>query len=145
MEHAVSDRLIDRIDEYLQRPSTDPHGDPIPSAEGEMRFNDEHSPCPLSTVSSGDSNRIGSASSIKEASFCEIPQRFQESRCKAGRSGQQQQSERRNCHDDGFERSGRLSLAIPAAGQILVEKSSTSLACVRLKTYSIVVRWNWGG
>lgn len=37
MEHAVSDMLIDRIDEFLEHPATDPHGDPIPSAEGEMR------------------------------------------------------------------------------------------------------------
>jgi DtxR family Mn-dependent transcriptional regulator len=34
MEHAVSDRLIDRIDEMLGRPTVDPHGDPIPDAEG---------------------------------------------------------------------------------------------------------------
>ena len=34
LEHAVSDRLIDRIDEMLGRPDVDPHGDPIPSAEG---------------------------------------------------------------------------------------------------------------
>lgn len=34
MEHAVSDWLVDRIDEYLGRPSSDPHGDPIPKADG---------------------------------------------------------------------------------------------------------------
>jgi len=34
LEHVVSDRLIDRIDEMLGRPTTDPHGDPIPSADG---------------------------------------------------------------------------------------------------------------
>lgn len=39
MEHAVSDMLIDRIDESLGRPPTDPHGDPIPSADGLMRIN----------------------------------------------------------------------------------------------------------
>jgi DtxR family Mn-dependent transcriptional regulator len=37
MEHAVSDRLIDRIDEFLGRPDYDPHGDPIPAADGELR------------------------------------------------------------------------------------------------------------
>jgi DtxR family Mn-dependent transcriptional regulator len=37
MEHAVSDRLIDRIDEFLGRPEYDPHGDPIPQADGTMR------------------------------------------------------------------------------------------------------------
>ncbi len=34
MEHAVSDSLVDRIDAYLGHPSTDPHGDPIPKADG---------------------------------------------------------------------------------------------------------------
>jgi DtxR family Mn-dependent transcriptional regulator len=34
MEHAVSDWLVDRIDAYLGHPPTDPHGDPIPTADG---------------------------------------------------------------------------------------------------------------
>ena len=37
MEHAVSDVLIDRIDQYLGRPACDPHGDPIPAVDGRMR------------------------------------------------------------------------------------------------------------
>jgi DtxR family transcriptional regulator, Mn-dependent transcriptional regulator len=36
LEHAVSETLIDRIDEMLGRPAVDPHGDPIPSAEGRV-------------------------------------------------------------------------------------------------------------
>ncbi len=36
LEHAVSDRLIDRMDEMLGRPSVDPHGDPIPTAGGQV-------------------------------------------------------------------------------------------------------------
>jgi len=36
LEHAVSERLIDRIDEMLGRPATDPHGDPIPTPEGRI-------------------------------------------------------------------------------------------------------------
>jgi DtxR family Mn-dependent transcriptional regulator len=34
LEHVVSERLIDRIDEMLGRPTHDPHGDPIPDPEG---------------------------------------------------------------------------------------------------------------
>jgi DtxR family Mn-dependent transcriptional regulator len=34
IEHAVSDLLIDRIDAYLGHPAADPHGDPIPRADG---------------------------------------------------------------------------------------------------------------
>jgi DtxR family Mn-dependent transcriptional regulator len=36
LEHAVSDRLLERMDEMLGWPSSDPHGDPIPSSEGEL-------------------------------------------------------------------------------------------------------------
>jgi DtxR family Mn-dependent transcriptional regulator len=36
LEHAVSDELIERIDDMLGHPSVDPHGDPIPTAEGTM-------------------------------------------------------------------------------------------------------------
>ncbi|MGH7129969.1 MAG: metal-dependent transcriptional regulator [Planctomycetaceae bacterium] len=39
MEHAVSDFLVDRIDDYLGHPEADPHGDPIPTADGKLRGN----------------------------------------------------------------------------------------------------------
>lgn len=34
LEHAISDRLLERIDERLGRPRFDPHGDAIPDADG---------------------------------------------------------------------------------------------------------------
>jgi len=34
MEHAVSDLLVDRIDDFLGHPEVDPHGDPIPRGDG---------------------------------------------------------------------------------------------------------------
>src|SRR5262245_45612055 len=34
LEHVVSDRLIERIDDMLGHPTHDPHGDPIPNPEG---------------------------------------------------------------------------------------------------------------
>jgi DtxR family Mn-dependent transcriptional regulator len=40
LEHAVSERLIDRIDEMLGRPDVDPHGDPIPTAQGKIARRD---------------------------------------------------------------------------------------------------------
>src|SRR5712664_3815926 len=51
LEHVVSERLIDRIDEMLGRPTHDPHGDPIPSADGEMtpKHLDNLLTCPLAT------------------------------------------------------------------------------------------------
>ena len=38
LEHAVSDFMIDRIDEFLEFPTRDPHGDPIPSADGKVHI-----------------------------------------------------------------------------------------------------------
>ncbi|WP_295122914.1 metal-dependent transcriptional regulator [uncultured Leifsonia sp.] len=37
LEHAVSDELVDRIDRRLGYPARDPHGDPIPTADGTPR------------------------------------------------------------------------------------------------------------
>jgi DtxR family Mn-dependent transcriptional regulator len=40
LEHVISDRLLDRIDELLGHPTEDPHGDPIPNAAGELNNED---------------------------------------------------------------------------------------------------------
>ncbi len=52
LEHAASDRLIDRIDAMLGRPSVDPHGDPIPNADGSIVTPRYQSllTCPLDTL-----------------------------------------------------------------------------------------------
>jgi DtxR family transcriptional regulator, Mn-dependent transcriptional regulator len=36
LEHAVSDKVLERMDQVLGHPSVDPHGDPIPSAKGKV-------------------------------------------------------------------------------------------------------------
>jgi DtxR family Mn-dependent transcriptional regulator len=36
LEHTISDRLLDAIDERLGRPRFDPHGDAIPDANGDV-------------------------------------------------------------------------------------------------------------
>jgi len=36
LEHALSARVLERLDGLLGRPSKDPHGDPIPSARGRL-------------------------------------------------------------------------------------------------------------
>jgi DtxR family Mn-dependent transcriptional regulator len=36
LEHAISDKVLEKIDQYLGRPRVDPHGDPIPSAKGKV-------------------------------------------------------------------------------------------------------------
>ena len=37
LEHAVSDTFVDRVDAALGRPARDPHGDPIPTALGQVQ------------------------------------------------------------------------------------------------------------
>lgn len=36
LEHTISDKVLDRIDRLLGSPTVDPHGDPIPSARGDI-------------------------------------------------------------------------------------------------------------
>lgn len=38
LEHIQSPKLIDRLDQFLNYPSFDPHGDVIPTASGEMKI-----------------------------------------------------------------------------------------------------------
>ena len=37
LEHIQSNLLIERLDEFLGKPSYDPHGDPIPGADGKIK------------------------------------------------------------------------------------------------------------
>ncbi len=55
LEHSVSEKLVSRIDDFLGHPKFDPHGDPIPSAEGEI-----HRPeaMPLSDAIPGSQYRV---------------------------------------------------------------------------------------
>src|SRR5438067_2786916 len=36
LEHAISEKVLEKIDKLLGHPSVDPHGDPIPSAKGKV-------------------------------------------------------------------------------------------------------------
>lgn len=42
MEHIKSKELIDRLDQYLGKPKFDPHGDPIPNAEGKFTIRNQY-------------------------------------------------------------------------------------------------------
>lgn len=55
MEHAASERLIDRIDAYLGYPAVDPHGDPIPRSDGSLT---EIPGIPLDRFESGKRFRV---------------------------------------------------------------------------------------
>ncbi len=55
LEHAVSDRVLERIDLLLGHPTVDPHGDPIPSAKGQL---DEPARMSLADCPVGVSQRV---------------------------------------------------------------------------------------
>jgi DtxR family Mn-dependent transcriptional regulator len=55
MEHAASERLIDRIEAFLGYPAVDPHGDPIPRADGSLT---EPEGTPLSGCPGGKRFRV---------------------------------------------------------------------------------------
>ena len=59
LEHAVSERVIDRIDELLGHPDVDPHGHPIPSTSGDVEASVG---TPLDEVEAGRHVRIVSVS-----------------------------------------------------------------------------------
>jgi DtxR family Mn-dependent transcriptional regulator len=50
LEHAVSDTLVDRMANVLGHPTVDPHGDPIPTSEGDIL---ELASTPLAEVPTG--------------------------------------------------------------------------------------------
>jgi len=55
LEHAVSETLIERMANALGNPDVDPHGDPIPAADGSIH---EKSCTPLSDLSVGETAEI---------------------------------------------------------------------------------------
>ena len=55
LEHAVSDMMIDRIDAALGHPRRDPHGDPIPTADGQV---DAPALLSLATARGGERVRV---------------------------------------------------------------------------------------
>ncbi|GED98212.1 metal-dependent transcriptional regulator [Gordonia crocea] len=64
LEHAVSDRLMERIDAKLGYPRRDPHGDPIPSPDGDIASPDV---CLLADLDDGESGVIARISDTDPA------------------------------------------------------------------------------
>lgn len=55
LEHVLSERVVERLDEMLGFPTVDPHGDPIPGPRGQMPETGDDDPqsllaCPLGTA-----------------------------------------------------------------------------------------------
>ncbi len=55
LEHAVSDGFTERLAEFLGHPDRDPHGDPIPAADGTLAAEESS---PLDEAAVGDRMRI---------------------------------------------------------------------------------------
>jgi DtxR family Mn-dependent transcriptional regulator len=55
LEHAVSDGLIERMADALGNPDADPHGEPIPTAEGWI---EEVEATPLAEIAAGDTVEV---------------------------------------------------------------------------------------
>lgn len=55
LEHVLSDRMLARVDELLGHPTVDPHGDPIPRADGSVPT---MSGMPASRLEAGERGRV---------------------------------------------------------------------------------------
>ena len=55
LEHAVSDAFTEHLAEFLGHPEHDPHGDPIPAADGSLEHDDSF---PLAAATTGQRLRI---------------------------------------------------------------------------------------
>lgn len=49
LEHIPGERLVERLDAFLGHPRTDPHGDPIPDADGRWQIEQQTRLCDLPT------------------------------------------------------------------------------------------------
>jgi DtxR family Mn-dependent transcriptional regulator len=115
LEHVVSERLLERMDEMLGRPSVDPHGDPIPTASGKVPDREHDS---LLSCSMGKDLRIARVTD-QRSEFLQLLERH---RLKPGASIQvtdrDQWTETVTVRPaDGAP----LRLGFPAAGRVLVE------------------------
>ena len=124
LEHAVSDRLIDRIDEMLGRPSVDPHGDPIPGPEGTVSSPSYetlltcplHAPIVVSRVSDQDSDflRFAERHHLKPGQIVEVRERDTAA------------DSVRLLSDDERE----ITIGARAASKVLVEAARAMLLCL---------------
>lgn len=69
LEHVLSDRLLDAIDAQLGRPTRDPHGDPIPAADGSIEMPDA---VPLAELPTGSRGRVARISDRDPAVLREL-------------------------------------------------------------------------
>jgi DtxR family Mn-dependent transcriptional regulator len=117
LEHVVSDRLIERIDELLGHPAVDPHGDPIPNRHGELirQESDTLLTCPLQTPVT--ITRV----TDQDAAFLRFIERH------SLKPGQSIEVEARDVVSDSVRLRGkdnqRITIGMRAASKLLVERA----------------------
>ena len=119
LEHAISDRILQRMDDMLGRPSVDPHGDPIPSASGQLPSIGGDS---LLTCPTGVPLRVARVTD-QRAEFLQLLERYH---LKPGTlvriDSRDELAGMVLVHPEGLE---LLRLGFDAAARILVESQST--------------------
>lgn len=115
LEHVISDRLLERMDEMLGRPAVDPHGDPIPTAAGQVPRTRQDS---LRTCPTGRRLRVARVTD-QRAEFLQLLERH---RLKPGRPLLvRSRDELTETVEIEPEQGQRLRLGFRAAGRVLVE------------------------
>lgn len=72
LEHAVSDLFTERLAEFLRHPGHDPHGDPIPAADGTLKTEETVT---LGSVAAGENVRISRVSTEDPAALAHLGER----------------------------------------------------------------------
>jgi DtxR family Mn-dependent transcriptional regulator len=62
LEHIKSEKLINKLDDFLDNPTEDPHGDPIPNAQGQIIKIEKQ------LLSELDENQVGICVGVKDTS-----------------------------------------------------------------------------
>jgi DtxR family transcriptional regulator, Mn-dependent transcriptional regulator len=126
LEHAVSERLIDRIDDMLGRPAVDPHGDPIPDSQGafDRREYDTLLTCPVG------SRVTVSRVTDQDTAFLQFVERHEL------KPGSVIEVEERNEAADSVRLRGsnnrEITIGTRAASKVLVEALRVLLVCLLL-------------
>ena len=131
LEHAVSDRLIERIDEMLGRPSVDPHGDPIPGPEGTVTspLYETLLTCPLNAPV------VVSRVSDQDSEFLRFAERHDL------KPGQIVRVEERDAAADSVRLRGsnerEITIGARAASKVLVQAARVMLLCLMFATGAV--------
>jgi DtxR family Mn-dependent transcriptional regulator len=118
LEHVISDRVLERMDVVLGRPTTDPHGDPIPTSKGQVH---EPSRASLANCPTGERQRIVRVVD-QEPDFLQFLER--QGLMPGATVTVNQREPAADVVVFSAERRGQASLGLAAAAKILVEASA---------------------